>query len=406
MNPADTASPCLWNLCYGRARGRGHSRAQSGRAPCDARPDQQSRAQTFERETTEPELLPTRHLLEALFDHLPSSLYVIDPEYRLTAVSHSRAQHNGLAPSDLLGKTCYQALFNRSHPCPQCRVQETLQKGQITQRNERRRSSPESPSDWEISSYPVLDGHGRVYQVLLQEQDVSEKRRLEAILIQSEKLVAIGQLAAGVAHEINNPLTAIIANAQILHRELPPNSDLQESVDLIARAGARAAQVVRNLLDFARKEEVHLGLTDVNETLERALELVQHELMARGVQAEFEADPNLPPLLASADHLQSVWLNLMLNAIDSLDKSPGLIRISAHKVGGDILVKVEDNGKGIPPERLTRIFEPFYTTKAPGRGTGLGLSVSHRIVTQHDGQIRVESQVGVGSIFTVSLPAN
>lgn len=243
-----------------------------------------------------------------------------------------------------------------------------------------------------------------LYYARHNQQDITEKKHLENILAQSEKLAAVGQLAAGVAHEINNPLTAIIANAQILHRELPANHDLQESVDLIARAGARAAQVVRNLLDFARKEDYHLGLTDLNETVEKALELVKHELVAHGARLEYAPDINLPPILASQDHLQSVWLNLLLNAIDSLDKSPGEIKVTTQRMGGEIYVSVGDNGKGIPPERLTRIFEPFYTTKAPGRGTGLGLSVSHRIVKQHGGNIRVESQVGLGSQFTVILP--
>jgi two-component system NtrC family sensor kinase len=284
-------------------------------------------------------------------------------------------------------------------------VRQTLETGQTTQRNERRYVG-DDVFEWEINTYPIRDDNDRIIQAVLMEQDVTERRRLEAILTQSEKLAAIGQLAAGVAHEINNPLTAIIANAQILHRELPPNSDLQESVDLIARAGARATQVVRNLLDFARKEEYHLGVTDPNETIERALELIQHEILSRGIRLEFNPDPNLPPILASQDHLQSVWLNLLLNAIDSLDKTPAEVHITTLRIGNEIHVKVSDNGKGIPSDRLTRIFEPFYTTKAAGRGTGLGLSVSHRIVRQHGGRIGVESQVGVGSTFTVVLPTS
>jgi two-component system NtrC family sensor kinase len=350
------------------------------------------------------ELLGSRNTLRALFDNLPAGLYIIDPQYQLIVVNKGRAQRAGQLPQALVGQPCYQALFNRSDPCIDCRVLETLQTGQTTQRNERRWATGEEPSEWEISSYPILDEKEGVMQAILLEQDITDQQRLESILAQSEKLAAVGQLAAGVAHEINNPLTAIIANAQILHRELPPDHDLQESVDLIARAGARATQVVRNLLDFARKEDYSLGLTDLNETLDRSLELVQHELLARGVRLEFTPDPNLPPILASQDHMQSVWLNLLLNAIDALDKSPAEIKIATRREGNEIQVSVADNGKGIPPERLTRIFEPFYTTKAPGRGTGLGLSVSHRIVKQHGGHIRVESQMGVGSTFTVILP--
>jgi two-component system NtrC family sensor kinase len=351
------------------------------------------------------ELLGSRNTLRALFDHLPAALYTIDADYRLAAINRSRTQRLGQLPRALVGQLCYQALFNRSDPCPDCRVLETLQAGQPTQRSERRYVG-DDVFEWEISTYPIRDDSDGIVQAVLIEQDVTERRRLEAILTQSEKLAAIGQLAAGVAHEINNPLTAIIANAQILHRELPANSDLQESVDLIARAGARATQVVRNLLDFARKEEYHLGVTDLNETLERALELVQHEILARGIRLEFNPDPNLAPILASQDHLQSVWLNLLLNAIDSLDKTPAEIRITTQRIGNEIHVQVADNGKGIPSDRLTRIFEPFYTTKAAGRGTGLGLSVSHRIIRQHGGRIGVESQLGVGSTFTIVLPAS
>jgi two-component system, NtrC family, sensor kinase len=351
------------------------------------------------------ELLASRNTLRALFDHLPASLYTIDLDYRLVAINRSRSQRLGQTAHSPVGQLCYQVLFNREAPCLDCRVLETLESGQSTQRNERRYAGDDI-LEWEINTYPIRDDNDQIIQAVLVEQDMTERLRLEAILTQSEKLAAIGQLAAGIAHEINNPLTAIIANAQILHRELPPNSDLQESVDLIARAGARATQVVRNLLDFARKEEYHLGVTNLNQTIERALELVQHEILARGIRLEFDPDPDLTPILASQDHLQSVWLNLLLNAIDSLDKVPAEIRITTLRLGNEIHIQVADNGKGIPPDRLTRVFEPFYTTKAAGRGTGLGLSVSHRIIHQHGGRIAVESQVGIGSTFIVILPAS
>lgn len=352
------------------------------------------------------ELQESHAFLRALFDQLPANFYIIDSDYRLKEVSQSRAELAATpsTPEALRGQVCYRALFNREEPCIDCRAHETLADARITRREERRRNESEEISDWEISSYPVLDEQGRVGQVILFEHDVTEKRRIEAVLIQSEKLAAVGQLAAGVAHEINNPLTAIIANAQILQRELPPGSDQQESVDLIARAGARAAQVVRNLLDFARKEEYRLRPTDINITVERAIELVQHELLARSIQLELELDPALPSILASPDHLQSVWLNLLLNAVDTLDKSPARISVSSRKLEGEIQIAFADNGRGIPREHLGRIFEPFYTTKSPGRGTGLGLSVSDRIVKQHRGRFQVESEPGQGSTFRVFLP--
>ncbi len=162
---------------------------------------------------------------------------------------------------------------------------------------------------------------------------------------------------------------------------------------------------MRNLLDFARKDERRLSLTDVHETLQRALELVHHEVASRGVHLEFAPDPTLPPILANQDGLQSVWLNLLLNALDALDKTPATITVRTSQVPGAVVVSVSDNGKGIPSDDLNRIFEPFFTTKTAGQGTGLGLSVCHRIVAQHGGRIGVESQLGLGSTFTVTLPS-
>jgi len=361
----------------------------------------------------------TNQTLQALFDNLPLSIYIINHDFKLAAINKSCYAQLGHVHQAFIGQRCYTALFERDKPCPNCRVMETLNKGIETQRNERRFSNPDHMdakdyySEWIISSYPILSKDNHVIQAILIEEDITQRKKLEAALTQSDKLAAIGQIAAGIAHEINNPLTAIIANAQILHRELPYDKNLQESVDLIARAGARAAQVVQNLLDFARKDDYNLEITSVNETLEKALALVQHELMARAITLEFFPDPDLPTTYASQDHLQSVWLNLLLNAIDAFDKEPGKVKITTDYTTTDstddclskeIRVSIADNGKGISPENLARVFEPFYTTKAPGRGTGLGLSVSYRIIKQHGGSIQVQSQVGVGSNFSVTLP--
>lgn len=368
------------------------------------------------------ELMIAENALKSLFDNLPDAIYLVDRQYQLIAINRQRKSRLPERFEQTFDRQlCYQTLFGRNTPCQGCQVIETFNSGQATMRVERRFGNrttqpgnlqenqiedtwTEDAVEWEIHTIPVLDRDQQTLQVILLEKDITEKRQLENILTQSEKLAALGQLAAGIAHEINNPLTAIIANAQILHRSLPVNDDLQESVDLISRAGARAVQVVRNFLDFARKEEYHLSVTNLNDNLHRALELVQHELLARGIELEFSPDPDLPSILASQDHLQSVWLNLLLNAIDSLDKVPATIQVTTRKTSSHIIICVTDNGKGIPIERLGRIFEPFFTTKAPGRGTGLGLSVSYRIIQQHGGSIQVASQVGKGSKFTVTLP--
>lgn len=350
------------------------------------------------------ELLRSRNTLRAFFDSTPTSIYIVDIKHTLIAINMSRAQIVQQRPSDIVGKRCYKILFSREDPCPDCRIGETLFSGKNTQRIEQRWEDGGHPIEFEINTYPIQNENGLVIQAFIFEEDVTEKRRMEATLVQSEKLAAVGQLAAGVAHEINNPLTAIMANTQLLKRMITGNDEIQEMLDLIARAGDRASQVVRNLLDFARKEHYEFAPTDINETIRKSLALVQHELISRQIQLTFNPQDDLPLVLASYDHLQGVWLNLLLNAVDAVEDNGGDINVSTRQLGNEVRIIIADTGKGIPPERVPRIFEPFYTTKKPGRGTGLGLSVCHRIIKQHGGHILVDSQVDSGTEFTIVLP--
>ncbi|MBL8055352.1 MAG: GAF domain-containing protein [Anaerolineales bacterium] len=362
------------------------------------------------------EVTRSRNTLRALFDGIPHPIYIVDQRYSLVALNRACAQiaaAGALPPpaaaernpfAALVGQVCYQALYGRTEPCAGCRITETLFAGQSTSRTERRWAADDQMAEWEISTYPIADERGQTIQAVIFGQDVTEKRRLEASLAQSEKLAAVGQLAAGVAHEINNPLAAIIANTQLLQRELAADDERQESVSLIAMAGDRALQVVRNLLDFARQERYEFAPTDVNVTLQNALALASPLLRNPALTIRQDLSPDLPLLQASQDHLQGVWLNFILNARDALGEAGGEIQLSTRRQAGEVHVVVADTGMGIQPERLNRIFEPFYTTKQAGRGTGLGLYTCHRIVKQHGGQIRVDSQVGRGTVFTVILP--
>ena len=354
-------------------------------------------------ETRRLELLHSRNTLRALFDSVPTSMYIVDAGYTLLAINKSRAGLAGAIPQQLVSRRCYSVLFQRDDPCPDCQVGETFAAGLGTRRIERRDLASGSAVDFEITSFPIHNETGKVSQVILFEDDVTEKRRLEVSLAQAEKLAAVGQLAAGVAHEINNPLTAVIANAQLLQRELD-DAELKDMAALIQQAGERASGVVRELLDLSRQEPLNLTAVDVNETLRRALSLVQPRLAVDGIQLSFTPQAELPPVLASQEQLQGVWLNLLINAMDTVQCEGGEIWVTSRWDEKQVFVTVSDNGQGIPPEHLGRIFEPFFTTKEPGHGTGLGLSISHRIIRQTGGDIRVESQLGVGTTFVVNLP--
>jgi len=206
-----------------------------------------------------------------------------------------------------------------------------------------------------------------------------------------------------VAHEINNPLAAIIANAQILKRELPKDKlDWVDSISLIEMAGGRAAQVVSNLLEIAHKDQqTNFEPISLNDTIESALALVHHEITSRSIEINLDLQQGMPAMLGSKNQLQGVWINLLVNCFDAVDKPQGIIRISTQYVERTFRVVIADNGKGIPQEHLNRIFTPFFTTKTVGKGTGLGLSVSQRAVKDHQGNMQVESIVGQGTKITV-----
>jgi two-component system NtrC family sensor kinase len=353
------------------------------------------------------ELLNSRNTLRALFDSIPASFYIIDRNYSLVAINRSRATRAGVAPNQLVGKKCYEALYHLSDPCPGCEVSDTFFNSEITNRNQRFWSDNDTATEWEISTYPIVDNNELVIQAILFEQDVTEKRHLETELVQSEKLAAVGQLAAGVAHEINNPLAAVIANAQILMRDLPKNeADWIESVQLIETAGQRAGNVVKNLLGLARKESYEFLAIDLNESIQNALNLISHELITHPIKIHFDKGENFPKLVASKENLQSVWINIIMNAIEAIDENEGEINIATRYKDSEFTITIRDNGPGIPENQVGKIFEPFFTTKSPVKGTGLGLSVVHRIIKSHGGRIMVESKVGRGTQFTIMLPEN
>jgi len=256
----------------------------------------------------------------------------------------------------------------------------------------------------EIYTYPIVDAEGNVSQTILQLHDVTEQRRLETSLVQAEKLAALGQLAAGVAHELNNPITAVIANTQLLQRELDPSNVDMESVELIEQAGKRAQSVVRELLDFARQEAEEFRIVDVNHTIQQALSLVERQWQRVHVKLIRHLTTENLEVFGNADHLQGVWLNLLVNAYDALQGEPGNVIVRSKREGDFVVVNVEDDGVGIKADDVKRIFEPFFTTKAPGKGTGLGLATSFRIIEQHRGEIDVDSVPGSGALFTVRLP--
>ncbi len=220
-----------------------------------------------------------------------------------------------------------------------------------------------------------------------------------------EKMASLGLMAAGIAHEIGNPLTGISSMAQILRRK-STDPKFIEYLETILKNTERISKIVRELVDIAKPSSYEAGIVNLNEIIRNAAEFVKYDRRSKNVNLELELDPQLPELHLVADQLLQVFINVLINAVDALTEQNDKIIIRSFRNGNDIKIQFEDNGIGIPDEHLKRIFEPFFTTKEVGKGTGLGLSVSYGIIKNFNGSIGVKSTPGKGSIFTISLPVN
>lgn len=237
-------------------------------------------------------------------------------------------------------------------------------------------------------------------------EDQTDKRRLQEQLIQSEKMSAIGQLIAGVAHDLNNPLASVVGFSDFLWEagEIPPA--LAEPLQVIRQEAERAATIVKNLLSFARRQQEQRELQSIGRMLESTLALLRNELMAKKVEATLEVEPDVPPVEVNGNQIKQVFVNLINNAAQAMAGSGrgGRIWVTARRWLDGVAVSVADDGPGIPDEIAARVFEPFFTTKAEGEGTGLGLSICQGILTEHGGRISLEPTPGGGATFTVELP--
>ena len=244
------------------------------------------------------------------------------------------------------------------------------------------------------------------------EQKTRELKRAHEHALHTEKMASIGKMAAVLAHEINNPLSGILTYAKLLHKwidhengSLSRRQDICDSLDLIASESRRCGDLVKNLLAFSRATPMNLQPTDMNRVMEQSLRLVQHQLDLAGVQVQTQFDPDLPLVQCDGAQIEQVLLALMMNAIDAMPQGGNLwLTTKVVPESNQVQIVVRDDGSGIAPEILPQIFEPFLTTKETGHGVGLGLAISHSILERHNGKIEVQSELGRGTTFTVTLP--
>jgi two-component system, NtrC family, sensor kinase len=250
-----------------------------------------------------------------------------------------------------------------------------------------------------------LEEWGRTLEAKVSER-TQELVDMQSRVAQAERLASIGMLAAGVAHEINNPLGGILALTALTLEDTPADDRNRENLEEVVRQTERCRDIVKHLLEFSRQSEVSTEESDLNEVLERTLALLRRQSLFFNVDIDWRLADDLPPVLADRSQLQQVFMNIVMNAVQAMDER-GTITIGTRPVEPDAVeIWLADTGCGIPPEHIDRIFDPFFTTrdKGQGTGTGLGLSIAYGIVTKHHGTIRVESELSAGTTFTIRLP--
>ena len=242
------------------------------------------------------------------------------------------------------------------------------------------------------------------------QRSLAEQKRMQSRLVHAARLSALGEMSAVIAHQINNPLTTVLADAEMLVQDIPPGDPSHESARAILRAGQRAKRVVERLLTIARADEEPRPL-DVNQTIEDTLELVTAQIIQAGITLEVDLARGLPPIRAIPGQMEDVWMNLLINARDAIvqkSSEGGHIKVTSRlgESGKMVEVRITDNGCGIPGTQLDQVFDPFFTTKPRGKGTGLGLYICRQIVSEHNGRIWIEGAPGGGTCVVVELPVS
>ena len=377
-----------------------------------ARDTSLSLAREVERRTAESEA--QKRFIEAIVDSLPLSLYAIDREYRVAAWNRNRELGElGIPRGSVLGKNVFEVLTRQPREMLEQEFARVFESGEI-ERIEQETPSPNGDiRHWMISKIPMwADSTGQVSHVITVGEDVTDQVEANRAVARAEKLAAVGRLAAGVVHEINNPLATISACAESLEARVnegsfagsPALEDLREYLGLIRSEAFRCKSITMGLLDFSRTRTSQRVTINLGDVIQSAGRLLSHQKRSPEVKFKLEVAPDLQPVSGDPGQLQQAVIALATNALDAMGDS-GSLSIVARNDDDKVVVEVCDTGVGIPAENLAKIFEPFFTTKEIGRGTGLGLAVCYGILTEHGGSLDVQSTVGTGTTFTITLPA-
>ncbi len=355
-----------------------------------------------------------RRFISLIIDSLPVGLYVVDRDYRIQIWNRQREiGAPGLRRDEVVGRQVFEVLTRQPAEELRADFDRVFQTGEILQ-DELDVTLGGELRSFRLSKIPMRLEGDEISHVITIGEDVTESRRIQGQIMQSEKLAAIGQLAAGVMHEINNPLATISACVAAIDGRLgalagPEKAAVAEYLEIIDKEVDRCTRIVDGLLDFSRPKGKAKARVLLNVLVDETLFLLKHHQRFKRMMLVKELDPSLPATMGNTEQLIQVLMALMLNAVDAMEDRRGKLTVRTGRNSNqvdEVVVEIEDNGVGIPRADQSKIFEPFYTTKPPGRGTGLGLSICYGIVEAHQGRIEVDSYPGRGSTFRVFLPAH
>jgi two-component system NtrC family sensor kinase len=368
-------------------------------------------AREVERRTAEAEA--QRRFTEMIIDSLPVSLYAIDRDFRIVAWNRNRELGGqGIPRSEVIGRNIFKVLTRQRREVLEREFKQAFKTGRIERIEQETKTADGETHHWLVSKIPMRGGGDEITHVITVGEDVTARVEANRAIARAEKLAAVGRLAAGVVHEINNPLATISACAEALESRVREGAfdasteveDLREYLGLIRSEAFRCKTITNGLLDFSRARAGEHMPVNINDVITSAARLVAHQKRGEGIEISIEASESVAPVLGDEGQLQQAVIALATNAIDAMPDG-GLLTLATRNEDGKVIVEVSDTGVGIASENLTKIFDPFFTTKEVGRGTGLGLAVCYGIVTEHGGRLDVQSTVGVGTTFLISLPA-
>lgn len=361
------------------------------------------------------ELERKQRQVQAILDGIADIVAVVSPDYRIRTVNNSF--YKVYESAEPLNAFCYKIFRERDEPCPVCPLREALQLKRVCRQNAIITINGRN-RHFEITASPLRNAEGAPSDIILVKRDVTLEKEYQEKYSHAEKMATIGLLAAGVAHEINNPLTAIRGFTQGLQRRLPQLEklgedkdlieDYREYLDIIHQECRRCADIVQSLLTFSPRKDPEFCSVDLNKLIENVMRLLHHRLKQLPADMiSLELTHDLPEIQGNPAELEQVILNLVLNALDAVDGTAGKIVLRTQSKDKDrVMLQVTDNGHGIDADIMNKLFEPFFTTKPLGQGIGIGLATCYRILQAHGGEITVDSARGEGAVFTAILPHN